>query len=72
MNAASIILVLKALLVILPEVVALVRDGKINSDAREEVLNALNTRWDARIKAAVDAGNKEPVDESVDPYNRTK
>jgi len=74
------LLILKAVLVLLPIITQLVKEGKIKTAAEKEVLDAFEkefeTRWEARIQKARDAGmaagnaNSSSVRDDNDPFDR--
>lgn len=63
--------VIKAIIVLLPSLVALIREGKIKDAAYDEVLEALASLFDTRIKAA-DAARQMAKDKDWinDPNDR--
>lgn len=69
MQAQSLYLVIKSMLVILPIVIQWVQSGKIKTAAYEELAEAFSARFEARIKRAQDAA-KETTNEATDPNNR--
>lgn len=74
---STIVLVLKAVLVLIPFIVQLIQENKIKTATEKEVLDAMEQefakRWANRVKAGVDAdpsnGGVVP-DEVHDPNNR--
>lgn len=72
MEAASMWTVFKAMLVLLPMVISMVRDGKVKTGAYDEIVNAMSADWDARVKAAEDAAAKDLPDEQNDENNRSR
>lgn len=63
--------VIKAVLVILPAIIDMVRNGKVKEATLDEVLKGLEGRLNARIQRAKEA-EKDIPDEADDPYNRSR
>lgn len=69
MNAATLWLIVRAVLSVLPLIVQMVQTGKIKQATEDELLKALSARLNDRIEAAKKATEKLP-DEASDPDNR--
>ena len=64
--------VIKAVIVLLPQIITMVREGRIKTAAQDEVLEALASKWDSKIREAEAARQaaKDRTDWSADPNDR--
>jgi len=72
MTAANLLVVIKALFVVWPMLILAAREGRLKTGAYDEVINAIQADWDARIKAAQSVTEKDFPDENDDPNNRSR
>lgn len=70
MNSATLWLIIKAVLAVLPLVVQMVQSGKIKKANEDELLKALSARLNERIEAAKKAKEGDLPDEALDTDNR--
>lgn len=70
MNTATLWLIVKAVLAVLPMIVQMIQTGKIKQATEDELLKALASRLNERIDAAQKAKEGELPDEANDPLNR--
>ena len=79
----TIITLLLALARLVPMILEMIRDGRIKDATEKEVLGAIETefqkRWQARVDAAVAAGNRVHTDTvtsegntEADPFDRSR
>jgi hypothetical protein len=65
-------LIIKTVITLVTLALQMIRENKIKTGAYDEVLHAITKQFEVRRKAAEAAAQETPVDESLDPYNRTR